>query len=527
LVDFASRLIIELEFSKFVCYVIYNNFRDIVLNLSVFEKCKTMNEESPLCKIGEDFEIKEFVDINTASANRTRWLTLVLIVATVLIFIGFFNSMNVSWARYRINALKKFENLPENNVQIKSQEKPLLDPYFGVNDFRDNGNYKGYGFKQFACKFRQAPNDLNSISHYIFISLNNRTKQLLDECSTENSPSRYFVEAVQGDLDRVLNDRFLYNSVRFPILLNIERKDETKRLLAISSEKLDSILNLEEKYLIRMNRLLLEETYKNEILESKIHIPSNEKIIAKEIPARIAYDDNVMFIKIPVFGIAIDVNDLGFIGGISIFIILCLLRFGISREIKNLNISFKEAFQHNKLCKFYHSLAMHQVLTVPNMEGETTNKQLVILSKLVYLMPVVVLCFGVGYDFYSIFRLFLFPWSEVQTQILIQLITLVFVIVISLRCLERQLHIDRIWGQYYYILRDNPATLKLKYSSELEKIKSGCYDNRLVEIYEYQFLNPSNKNPFWLVTLYHISINNLREFGRWILKLIPTSKKKD
>jgi hypothetical protein len=507
-----------------------------------------MSNESPTHKIGEDFDIKEYLEINTASANRSRWLTLVLIVATVLIFIGFYNSLKISWASYRLRQLKSFENLPENNFQDKQKNKPLLDAYFGSNDFSNNEagvyKYEGYGLKKFACKFQSDNFQGNvEISRYIYNVLNARTKELLQkEClpgSLEQAPSGYFFEAVQGDLNRILKDRFLYSKERFPCAKNSDgiedcenennRKPETNNLLAATG-KLDSILNIKEKDLIRMNRLLLEETYKGEILESSNLIPDEEELLAKEIPFRLAYDDNVVFIKIPVLGFSIDVNDLGFIGGISIFIILYLLRFSLSREIKNLNLSFKEAFYHEKICPFYHSLAMRQVLIVPPMEGEIRNKKLAMTAKFIYFLPVIIICLGVSYDYYSVFHYHLFSWDTVKWQLFSQIFPcILLVLYISLRCLERQFHIDKIWDHFYYIHRENLSTLKLKYAAELEKRNQGedSPNKKLIEIYEYHFVNPSGKNPFWFVTLYLIGVYKLRNFGKLLVSFFPTKREEN
>lgn len=101
-------------------------------------------------------------------------------------------------------------------------------------------------------------------------------------------------------------------------------------------------------------------------------------------------------------------NDLAPIGGLSLIIILLLMRFSLSREIKNLNVSFREARHHSQLCHFYHALAMRQVLTVPEMKGEKQNWWLVKASQFVFILPVSVFSLGVFYDYWSTFRYGLF-----------------------------------------------------------------------------------------------------------------------
>lgn len=502
--------------------------------------------------VSKDFDFKHYIETNTSSANRTRWITIALVLASVVIFIGFYNSTLKSWTFHRINSLKDFENVPENNASLDSHPTnpiPLPDDYFGLNDFNDKDKpedsdrrYKGYGFKKFACKFLTAnfPKELNLnlISHYIYNSLNKRTNDLLEEeCSNEDAPSTQFTKAVKTDLDELLKNKFFYNLERFDCLKiskkvginingdcqEIKRKEETQKLLEITNidQTKDGILKLRENDLIRMNRRLLEEAYQGEILESKISIPSTEKLLAKEIPTRIAFDDKVLFVEMPFFDIPIDVNDLGLIGGISLFIILYLLRFSQSREIKNLNISFKEAVKHNELCEFYHSLAMHQVLTVPQMEGELRNKGLAVSAKSIFFLPIIVLILGVGYDYYSVLKYNLYEWDFVKKQLYFQLAPcILLVILMSLKCLERQLHIDRIWRNFHDIRRKDYETLKREYFIEKRKKRDNLsFNKELVRICQRYFSESPPKEQWWLIKLFKSGLYNLKELWREIRRL--------
>jgi hypothetical protein len=75
--------------------------------------------------------------------------------------------------------------------------------------------------------------------------------------------------------------------------------------------------------------------------------------------------ENVLLIRIPFFGIILDVNDLGLIGGFTFVVVLMWFRFSLWREYYNLRSSFKEAKSIQDLEFCYKSLAMSQVLTVP------------------------------------------------------------------------------------------------------------------------------------------------------------------
>jgi hypothetical protein len=190
--------------------------------------------------------------------------------------------------------------------------------------------------------------------------------------------------------------------------------------------------------------------YNADILESKflegIENPQFEEY-KKHLQDHIlrAYVDNVYFIKIPFFGIAFDVNDLGAIGGLSFIIILLLLRFSLSREIKNLNVSFREAESHDQLCYFYHALAMRQVFTVPEMKGERQNWFLARASKLVCILPLFVFFLGISYDYWSIYSWGLYESRVVIIPLAVETASLILIIFLSWKCWERQNHINTIW----------------------------------------------------------------------------------
>lgn len=78
------------------------------------------------------------------------------------------------------------------------------------------------------------------------------------------------------------------------------------------------------------------------------------------------YVDTHYIVRVPVFGFAIDANDLGMLGGVGFVVILVVFRFCVSREIDNIVLSFRAAKRLGMLSQFYHLLAMRQVFTVPD-----------------------------------------------------------------------------------------------------------------------------------------------------------------
>jgi hypothetical protein len=84
----------------------------------------------------------------------------------------------------------------------------------------------------------------------------------------------------------------------------------------------------------------------------------------------------MLIVNVPVLGIAIDVNDLGLIGGVALVLLMLLFMIALAREHENLCLAFYKA---RRICELegerdnaegaanflYHALAMGQVLTHP------------------------------------------------------------------------------------------------------------------------------------------------------------------
>ena len=69
--------------------------------------------------------------------------------------------------------------------------------------------------------------------------------------------------------------------------------------------------------------------------------------------------------RVPFFGIAFDINDIGILGGFSLWIILILLRLSLRQQIISLRIGFKAAFACDQEIDFYQILATRQVFVFP------------------------------------------------------------------------------------------------------------------------------------------------------------------
>jgi hypothetical protein len=262
--------------------------------------------------VNSSFDINDYVDASNDAAKRTRTVTIILVVASVLIFIGFYNSARWSWALDRI--------------------RRAYDP---------------------------------------------AEESVLRALDTVNRPG---------------------------ILTEVDKQGYTPA-----------------------------ENFRTQLQQATVR----------------AYVENIRFVRVPFFGNAFDVNDLGTIGGIGLIIVLLLMRYSLSREIKNLNISFREAVHHNRLCAFYHALAMRQVFTVPHMKGEKRNALLATSPKIVCILPSIIFSLGVSYDYFSVFYYGLFSFKEVPFTLITGTVWLLVIWLLSLKCWERQSHINKIWDEHW------------------------------------------------------------------------------
>ena len=78
---------------------------------------------------------------------------------------------------------------------------------------------------------------------------------------------------------------------------------------------------------------------------------------------------------------------------------LTMLRFSLSREIDNLDTSFKEAALLKKLPEFYMLLSMRQVFTVPQGQSIERGKFTTWVPKAFTLAPLATYTAVVGHDF--------------------------------------------------------------------------------------------------------------------------------
>lgn len=157
-------------------------------------------------------------------------------------------------------------------------------------------------------------------------------------------------------------------------------------------------------------------------------------------------DNEVRWVKIPVFSVGFDVNDLGMFAGIGFSILLVLLAFSQRREFKNVKAYFKLAEEEAIQPLAYRLLAMRQVLTIPPGESE---RGVPVGWRILQLLPVFVpllvqLCIVVN-DFATLGNGF--AWSSSRTNVMIGVnsVSALLVGTLTILCVSYRRNINDYW----------------------------------------------------------------------------------
>jgi hypothetical protein len=184
-----------------------------------------------------------------------------------------------------------------------------------------------------------------------------------------------------------------------------------------------------------------------------IQTPDQINEVVKRLQA--LQSEQVNLIKIPFFGSIFDVNDLGLLGGFAFAILLLWFKFGMSRELQNIILTFNEGRRRKQLRVCYQQLAMQQVLTVPKMLPDHPHPKQISpsfwdkLPKILFVLPFLVHATVFGYDLYS----FKFGMSVSQFNTIFNtafaLLFLAIILMLTVSCYLVSYEISNEWKQAY------------------------------------------------------------------------------
>jgi len=230
----------------------------------------------------DSLTIKEYLETAADASRRTRFITIAMVVASVLVLVSVLNSSDAGWISLRLSAL-------QHKTSYAVRKFPLL------------------------CKCDKEVDEQSEICKTV-------------ETQEDTKGSFLLINKIDSDLERTKSRK------------NNTSNDEVRAKLSESRKTIcdDEILRL-HMFTEAMVRSAAETKY-------TVHVPF--------------------------FGVAFDINDVGILGGLGLWVLLVLLRLSLRSQIVSLRVGFKEAFACDKEEDFYQILAARQVFTFPPLSHE-------------------------------------------------------------------------------------------------------------------------------------------------------------
>jgi hypothetical protein len=191
--------------------------------------------------------------------------------------------------------------------------------------------------------------------------------------------------------------------------------------------------------------------------------------------------DNVIIMRMPVLGLAFDVNDLGMFSGIALSVLLIMLTFSIARYRENLFLSLWKAKEicrqegrqdagDSKANLLYHSLAMTQVFSSPLTLARWRRgriSQLVTICTFMIPLPVQLLIFC--HDFSTMNLGSLFSNSLTAFSMIAQAVSILVVVTLCVVCLVYARANERQWRKAFFMI--NPSLKQVPCPSWWERVE--------------------------------------------------------
>ena len=163
-----------------------------------------------------------------------------------------------------------------------------------------------------------------------------------------------------------------------------------------------------------------------------------------------AFIEHTITVSVPFFGITLDVNDVGLLGGITFLLVLTWLLFSIRREAENVGLLFSTASDQD-LGGIYRLLDMSQVLTVPprkQLKRKPVFRYLwLCLDRILFFPPLFLQGFVVWDDYRTLPRGRVLNPDLANTEFGWEVGLLIAISVITFLCLVKAKEVSEHWEQ--------------------------------------------------------------------------------
>ncbi|MBV9925913.1 MAG: hypothetical protein JOZ96_12925 [Acidobacteria bacterium] len=242
--------------------------------------------------------LKDYLETATDASRRTRFITIAMVVASVLLLVSVLNSAPTGWISLRIGALSD----PTSKYTL--EKFPLL------------------------CRCEPLVYDDPDLVRYCAEELGR------DGQKTEEDIKKMFwpYDRLEGEKAKLKKE-----------LAELKPQDAAGKIIEDKVAKLDAA----QKDVCDAEKMGLKD-FRNALVRSEV--------------------DTKYTVRAPFFGVAFDINDIGLLGGLSLSIILIMLRLSLRNQIAGMRIGFKAALASDRARRFYEVLAAQQVFVFPYLE---------------------------------------------------------------------------------------------------------------------------------------------------------------
>ena len=275
-------------------------------------------------------ELRSFVESQIVASNRSRNVLLILSTASVLAFVGFWNSKPVSWMNSRIEVLSR-------DLEYLKGRKSIIDKEQALAKLKDKCSDEEKARQSSTpAPSNAGPSNRTAVKPLVPVE----TPKANPGCAPE------LMTRMQSEIDQeqklVINGDE-YAAARMFYYQHYDKTSKHSLFDGPSTLALDDLI------------LKTEESLKTTLRNRR---------------------DNVLTLHIPFFGTSFDINDLSLISGITFTIILIWLRLSLWTELNSTQQVFErvDVKDLKEVKDYYEYLGTRQVFTIPLSFDEQIKK---------------------------------------------------------------------------------------------------------------------------------------------------------